>query len=97
MKRKWFALTAIATIAMVGMVVFEYTAEAHLQTRNRQESRNVNRVRIARMVNPVSALHQSWIDLTFGVKVDEETLTKALPIYLETRDTLQTQINKARS
>lgn len=96
MKRKWFALTAIAAIAMVGMFVFEYTAEAHRQTRSRQESRNVNRDRIVRTVNPVSALHQSWIDLTFGVQVDEETLAKALPIYLETRETLQTQINKAR-
>ena len=96
MKRKWFALSAIAAIAMVGMFVFEYTAEAHRQTRNRQESRNVNRDRITRMVNPVSALNQSWLDLTFGVKADAETLAKVAPIYQETRDALQTQIREAR-
>lgn len=96
MKRKWFALSTIAAIAMVGMFVFEYTAEAHRQTRNRQESRNANRGRITRTVNPVSALHQSWIDLTFGVKADAETLAKVAPIYQETREALQTQIKEAR-
>ena len=96
MKRKWFALSAIAVMAMVGMFVFEYTAEAHRQTRNRQESRNANRDRITRTVNPVSALNQSWLDLTFGVKADVETLAKAAPIYQETRDALQTQIKEAR-
>ena len=96
MKRKWFALSAIAVIAMVGMFVLENIAAAHQPARNRRESRNVNRDRMARTVNPVSALHQSWIALSFGVKVDDETLAKARPIYLETREVLQTQINKAR-
>lgn len=96
MKRKWFALNAIAVIAMVGMFVFQYTADAHEQARNKKESRNANRGRIARAVNPVSALNQSWIDLTFGVKADAETLAKVAPIYQETRDALQTQIKEAR-
>ena len=95
MKRKWFVLSAIAVIAMVGMFVFENTAAAHEITRNRKESRNVGRGRIARMVNPVSALNQSWLDLTFGVKADQETMAKALPIYQETREALQKQIKEA--
>ena len=96
MKRKWFALSAIAVMAMVGMFVFENTAAAHEQTRSKRESRNVGRGRIARTVNPVATLNQSWLDLTFGVKADVETLAKAAPIYQETRDALQTQIKEAR-
>ena len=96
MKRKWFALSTIAAIAMVGMFVFEYTAEAHEVSRNRKENRNTGSGRVAAMVNPMSALNQSWLDLTFGVKADAETLAKVAPIYQETRETLQKQIKEAR-
>ena len=99
MKRKWFVLSTIAAIAMVGMFVFENTAAAHRQVKNKREHRNENarvtRGRIA-MINPVTALNNSWIDLTFGVKVDEETLAKARPIYQETREALQKQIKEVR-
>ena len=95
MKKKWFVLSAIAAIAMVGMFVFENTAAAHQQARNKQQHRNSVRGRTAR-VNPVAALNQSWIDLTFGVKLDTETLAKAHPIYQKTRETLQAQIKEAR-
>ena len=99
MKRKWFALSAIATIAMVGMFVFENTAAAHRQVQSKRQHRNDN-VRATRgritTVNPVSALNHSWVDLTFGVKADVETLAKAHPIYQETREALQTQIKEAR-
>ena len=47
MKRKWFVLSAIAAIAMVGMFVFENTAAAHQQARNKQQNRNSVRGRIA--------------------------------------------------
>ena len=99
MKRKWFVLSTIAVIAMVGMFVFENTAAAHRQVQSKRQHRNDNaraaRGRIA-TVNPVTALNNSWIDLTFGVKVDEETLAKARPIYQETREALQKQIKEVR-
>ena len=99
MKRKWFVLSTIAVIAMVGMFVFENTAAAHRQVQSKRQHRNDNahvaRGRIA-MVNPVTVLNNSWIDLTFGVQVDEETLAKARPIYQETRDALQKQIKEVR-
>ena len=99
MKRKWFVLNTIAVIAMVGMFVFENTAAAHRQVQNKRQHRNDN-ARVARgriaMVNPVTVLNNSWIDLTFGVKVDEETLAKARPIYQETREALQKQIKEVR-
>ena len=96
MKRKWFGLSAIAVIALVGMFIFENTVAAHEITRNRKENRNIARGRGAAMVNPMSALNQSWLDLTFGVKADAETLAKVAPIYQETRETLQKQIKEAR-
>lgn len=99
MKKKWFVLSAIAVIAMVGMFVFENTAAAHREVHNKRQYRNDNaraaRGRIA-TVNPVAALNQSWIDLTFGVKLDVETLAKVHPIYQKTREALQTQIKEAR-
>ena len=99
MKKKWFVLSAIAAIAMVGMFVFENTAAAHREVHNKRQHRNDNaraaRGRIA-AVNPVVALNQSWIDLTFGVKLDTETLAKVHPIYQKTREALQTQIKEAR-
>ena len=99
MKKKWFVLSAIATIAMVGTFVFENTAAAHREVHSKRQYRNdtarAARGRIA-TVNPVVALNNSWIDLTFGVKVDTETLAKVHPIYQKTRETLQTQIKEAR-
>ena len=95
MKRKWFVLSTITAIAMVGMFVFENTAAAHRQVQSKRQYRNSVRGRIA-AVNPVTALNNSWIDLTFGVKLDTETLAKAHPIYQKTRETLQTQIKEAR-
>ncbi len=107
MKRKWFFMaklvsqyckvSAIAVIAMVGMFVFENTVAAHEITRNRKENRNTGRSRVAALVNPLSTLNQSWLDLTFGVKADVETLAKAAPIYQETRDALQKQLKEARN
>ena len=109
MKKKWFfmaklvsqycTVSAIAVIAMVGMVVFENTAAAHREVHNKRQYRNDN-ARAARgkiaTVNPVVALNNSWIDLTFGVKLDVETLAKVHPIYQKTREALQTQIKEAR-
>ena len=99
MKRKWFVLSTIATIALVGMFVFENTAAAHREVHSKRESRKdavrATRGRIA-MLNPVATLNQSWIDLTFGVKLDAETVAKVHPIYQKTRETLQTQMKEAR-
>ena len=109
MKRKWFfmaklvsqycTVSAIAAIAMVGMFVFENTAAAHREVHSKREYRKDNaratRGRIATL-NPVATLNQSWIDLTFGVEVDVETLAKVHPIYQETREALQKQIKAIR-
>ena len=99
MKKKWFVLSTITAIAMVGMFVFENTAAAHRQVHGKRENRNDN-VRATRgritTLNPVTALNHSWIDLTFGVKLDTETLAKVHPIYQKTREALQIQMKEAR-
>ena len=99
MKRKWFVLNTITAIAMVGMFVFVNTIAAHQEVQRKRQHRNDNsraaRGRIV-VLNPVDALNNSWVDLTFGVKADVETLAKAHPIYQETRETLQKQIKEAR-
>ena len=109
MKKQWFFMAklvsqyctvgTIAAIAMVGMFVFENTAAAHREVHSKREYRKDTargtRGRIATL-NPVATLNQSWIDLTFGVKLDAETLAKVHPIYQKTREALQTQIKEAR-
>ena len=42
MKRKWFVLSTITAIAMVGMFVFQNTAAAHQLVRNKRQHRNDN-------------------------------------------------------
>ena len=109
MKKQWFFMAklvsqyctvgTIAAIALVGMFVFENTAAAHREGHSKRESRKdtvrATRGRIATL-NPVATLNQSWIDLTFGVKLDVETLAKVHPIYQKTREALQKQIKEAR-
>ena len=100
MKKQWFVLSAIAAIAMVGTFVFENTAAAHREAHSKRDSRKdtarATRGRVATL-NPVATLNQSWIDLTFGVGLDTETLAKVHPIYQKTREALQTQIKEARN
>lgn len=97
MKRKWFALS---TIAIIALFVLQHTAVAHQPVRTQRQARNAKaqalRSRIVRPVNPMTALQHSWVDLTFGVNADAATLAKAAPIYQATRDALQKQLKAAR-
>ena len=92
MKQKFFAIGAIAVLAIVGVFIFEHATSAQRPDRNAQGQRG-NRQGGERgnrggmpMMNLVSVVENSWIDLSFGVKVDDETLLKTRPIYQETRD-----------
>ena len=100
MKHKFFVLSAIALIAVVGLFVFEHATSAQRPDRNAQPESGQqgnrpggergNRDMMTRMGNPASIVasivDNSWLDLTFSVKVDDETLVKARPIYQTTRD-----------
>lgn len=103
MKQKFFAISAIAVLAIVGVFIFEHATSAQRPDRNNQNQRG-NRQGGERgnrggmpMVNFVSVVENSWIDLTFGVKVDDETLLKARPIYQETRDKTETKMQAIRA
>ena len=102
MKQKFFAIGAIAVIAIVGVFVFEHATSAQRPDRNAQGERG-NRQggnrgnRGMGMMNPVSLVDNSWIDLTFTVKADDETLLKARPVYQTARDKFTAKMKEAQA
>lgn len=103
MKQKFFAIAAIAVLAIVGIFVFEYATLAQRPDRNAQNQQRGNRQGGERggrgmgMTNYASIVDNSWLDLTFAVKVDDETLLKARPIYQVTREKFVKKIEEIRS
>lgn len=99
MKQKWFVLSAIAAIAIVGVFVFEHATSAQRPDLNAQGERG-NRGggnrgnRGMGMINLVSLVDNSWVDLTFALQVDDETLLKARPIYQATRETFEAKMKE---
>ena len=92
MKQKFLTIGAIAVIAIVGLFVFEHATSAQRPDRdaqgqrgNRQGGERGNRGGMG-MMNPTSLVDNSWVDLTFSLKVDDETLVKARSVYQATRD-----------
>ena len=102
MKQKFLAIGAIAVIAIVGLFVFEHATSAQRPDRNAQGQRG-NRQggdrggRGMGMMNPASLVDNSWIDLTFTLKVDDETLVKARPIYQTARDKFQAKMKEVQA
>ena len=104
MKQKFFAIGAIAVLAIVGVFIFEHATDAQRPDRNdrsqrgnRQGGERGNRGGMPGMINPVSIVDNSWIDLTFAVKADDETLIKARPIYQATRDKFEAKMTELRT
>ncbi len=102
MKQKFLTISAIAVIAIVGLFVFEHATSAQRPNRDAQGQRG-NRQGGDRggrgmmgMMNYVSVVDNSWIDLTFSVKVDDETLVKARPIYQASRDKVAMKVEELR-
>ena len=103
MKQKFFAIATIAVLAIVGVFIFQYATLAQRPDRNAQNQQRGNRQGGERgnrggmpMMNFVSVVENSWIDLTFGVKVDDETLVKARPIYQETHEKIAAKMKEIR-
>ena len=46
--------------------------------------------------SPTSIIDSSWTDLTFVVKVDDETLLKARPVFQKHRENLEKAVKEAR-
>ncbi len=103
MKQKWFVLSAIGAIALISVFVFDHVTSAQRPERsgggeraNRGEGRRGG-MGMMEAMNPVSIVENSWIDLTFGVKVNDETLVKARPIYQEIRDEVEMEMQTLRA
>ena len=105
MKQKFFAIGAIAVLAIVGVFIFQYATLAQRPDRNAQNQQRGNRQGGERgnrggmpgFMNPVSIVDNSWLDLTFAVKVDDETLVKARPVYQTTREKAEAKMNELRA
>ena len=99
MKQKWLALGAIAVIAIVGMFVFDFATSAQRPERGErgERGRRGGRDMMGGMMNPTSIVDNSWTDLTFILKVDDETLVKARPIYQDTRDKFEAEFKKVQA
>ncbi len=105
MKQKFFAIAAIAVLAILGVFIFEYATLAQRPDRNAQNQQRGNRQGGERgnrggmqgMVDPIAIVDNSWVDLTFAVKVDDETLVKARPIYQATREQFAAKMTELRA
>ena len=96
MKGRWFVLTAI--LAMAAVTVFLTNQVTQAQRPDRGERRGVERRGGGggmRGFNPTSIIDNSWTDLTFSLKVDDDTLIKARPVYQKHRDSLQKTLKEA--
>lgn len=105
MKRKFSVLSTIALFTIVGLLIFEHATSAQRPDRNAQPEQGERGQRqggergnrsMAMMGNPLSLVDNSWLDLTFNVKVDDETLVKARPVYQATREKFQKKWNEIR-
>ena len=99
MKRRWFVLTAILAMAAVTVFLTNQVTQAQRPDRGERRDRAGGERRGGggmRAFNPTSIIDNSWTDLTFSVKVDDETLIKARPVYQKHRDSLQQTLKEAR-
>lgn len=96
MKQKWLAFGAIAVIAIVSLFVFDFATSAQRPERGERGGRG-GRGMMGGMMNPTSIVDNSWTDLTFILKVDDETLVKARPIYQNTRDKFHAEFKKLQA
>ena len=96
MKQKFFVMGAIVVIAIAGFFVFEQATSAQRPDRNAQRGNQGGRG-MAGMMNPTSLVENSWIDLTFVLKVDDDTLVKARPIYQVSRDKFEAKMKELRA
>ena len=99
MKQRIFTVSAIAVLAIAVLFVFQHATSAQRPDRNAQRGDQTRGDRGGRgmgggMVNPVSLVDNSWVDLTFVLKVDDDTLVKARPIYQASRDKFEAKMKE---
>ncbi len=99
MKRRWFVLTAILAMAAVTVFLTNQVTQAQRPDRGERRERAGGERRggggMRGFMNPTSIIDNSWTDLTFSLKVDDETLIKARPVYQKHRDSLEKAVKEA--
>ena len=100
MKRRWFVLTAILAMAAVTVFLTNQVTQAQRPDRGERRDRAGGERRGGpggmRGFNPTSIIiDNSWTDLTFSLKVDDDTLIKARPVYQKHRDNLEKTLKEA--
>lgn len=84
MKSRYFVLASILTMGVITIILINEVTQA--QSPNRDDH-------LAAIVASVTLFaDKSWADLTFTLKVDDDTLIKARPIYQRYRDNLESTI-----
>ena len=96
---KWFLLVAMLAVTTVIVFMTNQITQAQRPDRSEMRDRRGGGMRGARGgggFSPNSLIDSSWSDLTFVVKVDNETLIKARPVYQKSRDSLEKAMKAAR-
>ena len=89
MKTKWFVLIAIVAAATISGIIFQQ-ATAQLRDRSERRLGGENAREGQFMETALDAfVNNAWTDLTFVLKVDDETLIKARPIHQAAYDEIQ--------
>ena len=84
MKSRYFVLASIFAMGVMTIILINEVTQA--QSPNRGDH-------LAAIVASVTSFaDKSWVDLTFTLKVDDDTLIKARPIYQKYRDNLESTI-----
>ena len=79
MRSKWFLTLAICATMIIGIFVADQTTEAQHEQRQRQ--RGGQRRGGGRMDLATTFIGGSWVELTFSIKANDQTLTKARPVF----------------
>lgn len=95
------SLGVVSVLAIVLATVFVLNEITQAQRPDRSEMRERGRGGRGerggmRGFSPTSIIDSSWTDLTFVVKVDNETLLKARPVFQKHREKLEKAVTEAR-
>lgn len=99
MTRKCVCIVSVIAIVLVAVLVSNQITQA--QRPDRSDMRERGRGGRGgpggmRGFSPTSIIDSAWVDLTFEVKVDDETLLKARPVFQKHREKLAKAVKEAR-
>ena len=98
MTRRCFCMVSVLAVALIAVFVSNQITQAQRPDRSEMRERGRGGRGGAggmRGFSPTSIIDSSWTDLTFVVKVDNETLLKARPVFQKHREKLEKTVKKA--